>query len=401
VAPSSDLSVAIVSAVRTPIGKYTGSLRHRAATELGTLAARAAIERSGIPPSEIQEVLMGHAIQAGAGQNPARQVLRGAEIPDAIGAATVNMVCGSGLKALHWGFQAIRAGDFDRVLVGGMESMSRAPYLLPPSLRWGNPPGPHVMDDAMQRDSLIDAYEEHEIMGLTGERVAKKFGISRAEADEFGVRSHVRAARAVADGTFASELVEVPRGSARDDPGLSKDETPRADTTLESLAKLPTVFSKDGVLTAGNSSRLADGASALVLASAAEVARRQLRPLAWIHSSGEGGVHPRDVMEAPIPTVREHLRRTGLTPADFDRVEHNEAYSTASIAVQRTFGFTEEQFNVHGGAVGLGHPIGSSGARIVVTLVHELVRARAHRGLATLCMGGGNGLSLIVVRDER
>ncbi len=390
--------VAILSAVRTPIGRYGGSLKSIPATQLGAVAARAAIERAGRLPSDLQEVLFGHAIQAGAGQNPARQVLRGAGIPDAVGAATVNMVCGSGMKAIHWGVQAIRVGDFDRVLVGGMESMSNSPYLLPGSLRWGSPPGPHVLDDAMQRDSLIDAYDEHELMGLTGERIARKFGISRAEADAFGLRSHLRASRAVADGIFAAETVPILPESNPARPGLALDEAPRADTTLEKLARLASAFVPNGILTAGNSSKLSDGAAALVLASAGEVERTGARPLAWIHSTGESGVHPRDVMESPIPTVREHLRRTGLTPADFDRVEHNEAYATASIAVQRTFGFTEEQFNVHGGAVALGHPIGASGARIVVTLVHELVRSNGHRGLATLCMGGGNGLSLIVER---
>ena len=391
-------SVAILSAVRTPIGRYGGALRAVPATVLGTHAARAAIDRSGIPPAEIDEVLFGQAIQAGAGQNPARQVLRGAGIPDAVGAATVNMVCGSGMKAIQWGFTAIRAEEVDRVLVGAMESMSNSPYLLPGSLRWGSPPGPHTLDDGMQRDALVDAYTEHEIMGLTGERIARKFGLTRVEVDTFGLRSHVRAVKATEDGTFSSEIVAIPSDLTPGAPGLARDEAPRADTTLEKLAKLKPAFAPDGVLTAGNSSKLSDGAAALVLASRREVERRGLKPIAWVHSAGEGGVHPRDVMEAPISTVRNHLKRTGLTPGVFDRVEHNEAYASASLAVQRTFGFTEEQFNVHGGAVALGHPIGASGARIVVTLVQELVRSRTRLGLATLCMGGGNGLSLIVDR---
>ncbi len=396
--PVEERSVAILSAARTPIGKYGGALRGLAAPALGTATARAAIERAGLSPSEVQEVLFGHGIQAGVGQNPARQVLRGAGVPDSVGAATVNMVCGSGMKAVHWGFQAIRAGDFDRVLVGGMESMSNAPYLLPGSLRFGSHPGSHTLDDAMQRDSLIDAYEEHEIMGLTGERIAKKFGISRAEADAFGLRSQLRAVAATNDGSFSAEIVPIPAGAVPGSPGLVHDEGPRADTTLEKLAQLPKAFAPDGVLTAGNSSRLSDGAAALVLASAKEVRRTGAKPLAWIHSTGESGVHPRDVMESPIPTVREHLARTGFAPSDFDRVEHNEAYSTASIAVQRSFGFADDRFNVHGGAVALGHPIGASGARIVVTLVHELNRSNGHWGLAAICMGGGNGLSLIVER---
>lgn len=391
-------SVAILAAVRTPIGRFGGTLRAVPATRLGTLAARAAIERAGWTPSDVEELLFGQAIQAGAGQNPARQVLRGAGVPDAVGAATVNMVCGSGMKAIHWGYSAIRAGDFDRVVVGAMESMSCAPYLLDGAMRWGSSPGPHTLDDGMQRDALIDAYDEHEIMGLTGERIAKKFSLTRAEVDAFGLRSHRRASEAVAAGTFVSEIVPVPPAITPGGEGLDHDEAPRADTTLERLARLKPAFAPDGVLTAGNSSKLSDGAAALVLASAREVRRRGARPIAWIHSAAESGVHPRDVMESPIPTVRRHLEKTGLRPSDFDRVEHNEAYASASIAVQRTFDFSEEQFNVHGGAVALGHPIGASGARIVVTLVHELLRSQTTLGLATLCMGGGNGLSLAVDR---
>ena len=395
----SELSVAILSAVRTPIGKFGGALRALSAPTLGSHVARAAIERSGIPAAEIEEVLFGQGIQAGVGQNPARQVLRGAGIPDSVGAATVNMVFGSGLKAILLGFTAIRAEEFDRVLVGGMESMSNAPHLLPGSLRWGSKPGPHTMDDAMQRDGLMDAYDEHELMGLTGERVAQHFGLTRADVDAFALRSNQRAVKAMEDGTFSSEVVPVPPGLVPGSPGLARDECPRADTSLQALGKLKPAFAPSGVLTAGNSSQISDGAVALVFASRREVERRGLKPIAWVHSTAEGGVHPRDVMEAPIPTVRKHLERTGLTPSDFDRVEHNEAFSSASIAVQRTFGFTEEQFNVHGGAVALGHPIGASGARIVVTLIQELVRSNSRLGLATACMGGGNGLSVVVDRS--
>jgi len=397
---SSPRSVAILAAVRTPIGRFGGALRSVPATRLGTLAARAAIERAGWTPSDVEQVLFGQAIQAGAGQNPARQVLRGAGVPDSVGAATVNMVCGSGMKAIHWGYSAIRAGDFDRVVVGAMESMSSAPYLVDGAMRWGSLPGPHTLDDGMQRDALIDAYDEHEIMGLTGERIAKKLGLSRADVDAYGLRSHLRAAHAVAAGTFASEMVPVPAELTAGGAGLDHDEAPRADTTLEKLARLKPAFAPDGVLTAGNSSKLSDGAAALVLASAKEVRERGTKPLAWIHSVAESGVHPRDVMESPIPTVRKHLAQTGLKASDFDRVEHNEAYSSASIAVQREFGFADDRFNVNGGAVALGHPIGASGARIVVTLVHELVRSNTSLGLATLCMGGGNGLSVAVDRSN-
>ncbi len=393
---TSPVKVAILSAVRTPIGRFGGSLKALSAARLGTVAARSAVERAGLSPEEIEEVVFGQVIQAGAGQNPARQVQRGAGIPDSVGAVTVNMVCGSGMKAIHWGVSTIRAGEYDRVLVGGMESMSNAPYLVDGMIRWGIRPGPRVFDDAMQRDGLIDAYEDHEIMGLTGERIAQKYGLSRSEIDAFAVRSNMLAVHATADGTFAREIVPVPAGLAPGLIGLDHDETPRADTNLEKLAKLKPAFLPDGVLTAGNSSKLSDGAAALVLASEREVHRTGARPLAWIHSTAESGVHPRDVMEAPIPTVRKHLEKVHLTPQDFARVEHNEAYASASLAVQRAFGFTEEQFNVNGGAVALGHPLGASGARIVVTLVHELVRSKERLGLATLCMGGGNGLSTVV-----
>jgi acetyl-CoA C-acetyltransferase len=392
--------VAVLSAVRTPIGKYTGSLRGYRAPELGAVAARAALERASLAPHEIEEVLFGESIQAGVGQNPARQVLRAVGIPDEVGAATVNMVCGSGMKAIHLGAALVRAGDFDRVLVGGMESMSNAPFLVDGAVRWGVRPGARTLDDSMQRDSLVDAYEEHELMGLTGERVAEKLSLSRADVDRFGLRSHLRASSALASGLFDAETVAVPSDPGRGLPGLARDEGPRPDTTMEGLAKLKPAFTPHGVLTPGNSSRLADGAAALVLASEREVSRRQVRPLAWIHSTGESGVSPRDVMEAPIPTVRKHLERTGLTPGQFDRIEHNEAYASASIAVQRAFGFSDDRFNVNGGAIALGHPIGSSGARIVVTLAYELARANGRLGLATLCMGGGNGLSLVLERDR-
>ena len=391
--------VAVLGAARTPIGRFGGSLRPFRAPDLGVVAAREAIARAGLRPVEVEEVLFGHGIQAGVGQNPARQVLRGVGVPDDVGAVTVNMVCGSGMKAIALGSALVRAGDFDRVLVGGMESMSNAPFLVDAEVRWGIRPGPRTMDDAMQRDALIDAYAEHELMGRTGERIARKLSLTREEVDRFGLRSHLRASSAVADGTFGPETVAVPPAPSRGSAGLARDEGPRADTTLEKLARLPPAFGADGILTAGNSSKLSDGAAALVLASEREVARRGARPLGWIHSLGESGVAPPDVMEAPIPTVRRHLERIGARPAEFDRVEHNEAYASASIAVQRAFAFADDRFNVHGGAIALGHPIGASGARIVVTLAYELQRSGGRLGLATLCMGGGNGLSLVLERD--
>ena len=387
-----------MAAARTPIGKFGGALRGTPAVALGTLAARAALERSQIPATDVGEVIFGHCIQAGTGQNPARQVLRGVGIPDASGAVTVNMVCGSGMQAIISAAQAIRAGDFDVMLAGGMESMSSAPFLLPARARWGLAPATVPMDDAMLRDALLDAYGEHEHMGHTGERIARQLGLTRAEVDAFALRSHVRAAEAVRSGTFAHETVAVPASATPGRPGLDRDEGPRGDSSLEGLGRLRPSFDPAGILTAGNSSQLSDGAAAVVLASETAVRARGLEPLAWIHSARVGGVPPERVMESPIPTVRSHLEQTGLAPKDFDRVEHNEAFSSASIAVQRAFGFSDERFNVHGGAVALGHPIGASGCRIVVTLAYELARVDGKLGLATLCMGGGNGLSLILER---
>ena len=390
--------VAVLSAVRTPIGKYGGALKGVSAVALGTLVVRSALERARLPAAEVPELFFGHCIQAGSGQNPARQVLRGAGIPDTAGAVTINMVCGSGMQAVISASQAIRSGDFDLVVAGGMESMSSAPYLVPSSARWGLRYGSSTLDDAMLRDALLDAYGEHEHMGLTGERIARDLGLTRAEVDAFALRSHLRAAEASAKGIFDDEIVEVPAQIVPGSPGLRRDEGPRGDTTLAGLARLRPSFAPGGVLTAGSASQLSDGAAAVLLASEAEVQRRGLTPVAWVHSSMVSGVAPERVMESPIPTVRKHLERTGLRPADFDRVEHNEAFASASIAVQRAFGFTEEQFNVHGGAVALGHPIGASGCRILVTLVQELTRSRTHLGLATLCMGGGNGLSVVLDR---
>ena len=391
--------VAILSATRTPIGKYGGTLRAVPAVQLGALAAQAAVVRSGVPPVQIPEVVMGHCLQAGTGQNPARQVLRSVGIPDSSGAVTVNMVCGSGMRALLLASAMIRAGDIDVALVGGMESMSGAPFLVPSAVRWGMKPGAVPLEDEMMRDSLLDAYGEHEAMGHSGERIAQKLGLTRADVDAFSVRSHRLAAQANADGTFDAETVPVPTSLGLKVPFVH-DEGPRGDSTLESLGRLKPSFRPDGLLTAGNSSQLSDGAAALVLTSEEEARRLGRPPIAYLHSHEVGGVRPSDVMEAPIPTVRAHLDRVHIAPADIDRVEHNEAFASSSIAVQRAFGFTDHQFNVHGGAVALGHPIGASGARIVVTLVHELVRSNSHLGLATLCMGGGNGLSLLVERER-
>ena len=395
----SSARIAVLSAVRTPTGKYGGSLRATRAVDLGVIAVREALQRARVPAADVPALYFGPCIQAGNGQNPARQVLLGSEGPVTAAGVTVNMVCGSGMQAILFAAQAVRAGDVPLVVAGGMESMSTAPYLVPGRARWGLRYGNATLDDAMLRDSLLDAYGEHEHMGLTGERIAASLQLTREDVDRFALRSHHRAAAATREGTFRDEIVPVPASLTPGANGLDVDEGPRGDTTMERLASLRPSFSPTGILTAGNSSQLSDGASALVLASAEEAARRGVEPLAWIHSGMVSGVPPSQVMESPIPTVRRHLERTGFSASEFGRVEHNEAFSSASIAVQRAFGWSDDRFNVHGGAVALGHPIGSSGARIVVTLAHEMRRARVARGLATLCMGGGNGLSLILERE--
>ena len=386
--------VAILSAVRTPIGKFGGGLSKVPSPFLGKIAAGAALERAGVRPDQIEEVIFGCGIAAGVGQNPARQVLIHSGIPPNVGAVTVNKVCGSGMKSLMFASSEIRAGDLSLVLAGGMENMSNAPFLLPARARWGIRLGDVPILDAMQNDGLTDAYD-HQSMGMTGERITQRFHISREEADEFALESHLRAHRASEDGRFAEEIVAVP-ASVTGSTEVRRDEGPRGNSTREKLSTLRPAFLPGGILTAGNSSQLSDGAAALVLASEKMAAELSRPPLAWIRSSQVGGVAPADVMESPIPTVRAHLQREGLGVADLDLFEHNEAFSTASIAVRRALEVPDRIFNVNGGAVALGHPIGCSGARIVVTLLHEMIRRKAFRGLATLCMGGGNGTSLIL-----
>ncbi|HKS59384.1 MAG TPA: acetyl-CoA C-acyltransferase [Thermoplasmata archaeon] len=392
--------VAIVGAARTPLGKHGGALRNTPAVALGAVATVEALRRARVAPREVPELVFGHCIQAGAGQNSARQVLRRSGLRDTAGGVTVNKVCGSGMKALLFATAEIRSGEFPLAVAGGMESMSQAPFLLPSKFRWGQRYGDVVAEDAMLKDALLDAYGEHEHMGATGERIARRFHLTREEVDRFALRSHQRASEARDSGLFDAEIAPVPPDQTPGAEGLARDEGPRGDTSLEKLGRLRPAFSAKGLLTAGNSSQLSDGAAALVIMSEAEATRRGVDPLAWVHSGVVSGVSPPRVMESPIPAVRAHLKRSGFSAKDFDRVEHNEAFASASIAVQRALGFSEAQFNVHGGAVALGHPIGASGARIVVTLLYEMMRAKSRLGLATLCMGGGNGLSLILDRRE-
>jgi acetyl-CoA C-acetyltransferase len=384
--------VVIVSGVRTPVGRFGRSFRDIPAPRLGALVIAAAVERAGIQVESVDEVIMGNVISAGLGQNPARQAAIFAALPVEIGAYTVNKVCGSGLKAVMLAAQAIKAGDGDIIVAGGMENMSASPHLIK-SLRWGLRMGDASVTDAMLNDGLWDAYNDFH-MAITGERVAAKFGITRQEADDFSVKSNRKAMAAINEGRFREEIVPVESGGV----AVDRDECVREDTSVEKLAKLQPVFKKDGILTAGNVSKLSDGAAALVVMSGAKARELGLRPLARIVEYAVGGTKPEDVMEAPIPTVEKLLKKTGFTIGDIDLVEHNEAYAAASLVIERELGIPEEKMNVNGGAVAIGHPIGCSGARILVTLLYALKEKGLERGLATLCLGGGNALAMIVER---
>ena len=388
--------VVIASAVRTPIGKYGKALRDVPAPRLGALVVRAAIERAGLAPSEVQEVIMGTAIAAGQGQAPARQAALWAGVPEDVGAVTVNKVCASGMKAVTIGFDAIRAGHESIVVGGAMESMSQAPYLVREA-RWGVRHGNAPFLDGMIYDGLRDAFSDIH-MGVTGDTVARKFGITREAQDRFALESHTRVIKAQRGGKFRDEIVPVEVRADGKAVTFDQDEGVRPDTTLEKLARLKPVFTPDGTVTAGNASQLSDGASALVVMTREEADARGIKPLARIVDYATSGVKPDDVMEAPIPTVRKLLAKTGLAIDDFDLVEHNEAYASASLTIMKVLGVPHEKLNVHGGAVALGHPIGCSGARIVTTLVHAMRDRGAERGLATLCLGGGNGMALALER---
>ena len=387
--------VIIARPVRTPVGKFGRSLRDVQATELGALVIREAVRRAGITPEDVDEVIMGNVISAGLGQNPARQAAIHAGLPVEVGALTINKVCGSGLKAIMLGAQAIRAGDAEVVAAGGMESMSNAPYLIR-YMRWGLKFGDAKIIDSMIQDGLQDAYHKYH-MGVTGEIIAEKYGITREEADEFALNSHRKAVKATNEGNFKEEIVpvEVPRDDGSQDL-LERDECPRPDTSKASLAKLKPVFKENGILTAGNSSQLSDGASALVLASKEKAERLGIEPWVRVVDYAAGGVKPELVMEAPIPTVKALLKKTQLSMDDMDLVEHNEAYASASLVVARELNVDMKKFNIKGGAVALGHPIGCSGARILTTLIYALKETKGSRGLATLCLGGGNAVAMIV-----
>ncbi len=389
--------VVIVSGVRTAQGKFGGSLKNFSAPQLGGMVIKEAVKRANLKPKDVDEVIMGNVVSAGLGQNVARQALINAGIPYEVGALHVDKVCGSGLKAVVLAAQAIKCNDADIIVAGGMESMTNCPYILDKA-RFGYRLFDGKIIDSMVKDGLWDVYNDYH-MGNTGEVVANKYKITRLDCDKFAFGSQMKAAKATENGWFKDEIMPIEIPQKKKDPIIfDKDEGIRADTTLEKLAKLPPFFKKDGVVTAGNASQITDGASAVVVMSEEKAKKLKLKPLAKITGYNTSGVEPANVMSAPIPGVKKLLKDMKLSINDIDLVEHNEAFSSASVALIKDVGIPEKIFNVHGGAVALGHPIGCSGTRILVTLMYAMKNLKKHRGLATICLGGGNAVSMIVER---
>jgi acetyl-CoA C-acetyltransferase len=386
--------VVIAGAVRTPLGKFGGALASLTAPELGALAAKAALERAGVRPQDVEETIMGNARPAGVGPNPARQIAHRAGIPDTSVAYTVNMACGSGLRAILSACQAIVAGDREVVLAGGAEAMSRVPYLVE-GARWGLKMGHQRLTDAMYRDGFLCPLCE-QVMGETAETLADRYRISRAEQDAYSAESQQRCERARKAGLFKDEIVPVSVPGRNGPVTVADDEHPRDGVTAESLAKLPPVFRKEGTVHAGSSSGLVDGAAAMVVMSAEAARRLKVKPQARIAGYASGGVDPAVMGIGPVPAMRALLEKHSLAIGDIDLIEINEAFAAQVIACQRDLGFDPARTNVHGGAIALGHPIGATGARITVTLIHEMLRRRARRGVATLCISGGLGLALLL-----
>ncbi len=386
----------ILSAVRTPIGKYLGSLADAPAPQLGAVAIREALTRAGAPADRVDEVIVGNVIQAGLGQNPARQAALKAGLPDSIAACTVNKVCGSGLKAVMLAAQAIRAGDADLVVAGGIENMSRAPHLLF-GTRAGWKYGDQKAVDAMIHDGLWCAFEGWH-MGEAAEHIASKCSVSRQEQDRFSAQSQQRAAAAWEKGAFAAEVVPVTVGSGAKAKTLDQDESIRPETTREGLAKLKPAFREGGSVTAGNASTLSDGAAAVVVASPRTADRLGRKPMARVLAYATSGVAPKDIFIAPVLAVRQVLQKADMKLADIDLFELNEAFAAQMLACGKELGLDEAKVNVNGGAIALGHPIGASGTRVLVTLLHALEQRGLQRGLASLCLGGGNAVAMIVER---
>ncbi|MBS4173365.1 acetyl-CoA C-acetyltransferase [Bacillus sp. FJAT-49736] len=387
--------VVIVSAVRTAIGGFNGSLKNISAPELGGLVIKHAIERAGVKAEQIDEVIMGNVLQAGLGQNPARQAAIKAGVPESVSSMTINKVCGSGLKAVHLATQAIVAGDADIIVAGGMENMSQAPYLLN-NARDGFKMGDQKLIDSMIQDGLWCAFNDYH-MGITAENLCDRYKISRDEQDQFAAISQAKAAQAIEAGRFKDEIVPVEIPQRKGEPLLfDTDEYPKKGTTAEKLSTLRPAFKKDGSVTAGNASGINDGAAAVVVMSKQKADELGIKPLVTIKSNANAGVDPSVMGIGPVTAVKKALEKAEMSLADMELIEANEAFAAQSIAVDRELKFNKEILNVNGGAIALGHPIGASGARILVTLIHEMQKRQAKTGLATLCIGGGQGVATIV-----
>lgn len=387
--------IVIVDAVRTPIGGFNGALSSLPAPKLGEAVIRALLQRTKIAPDAISEVIFGHVLTGGGGQNPPRQAAIHAGLPAGTPAWTVNQVCGSGLRAVALGYQAIRNGDSAVVIAGGQESMSQAPHVA--RLRTGVKMGDATLVDSMILDGLTDAFNRYH-MGITAENVAKKYSITREEQDQFALASQQKAGAAIKAGRFGDEIVPVTIADKKGEIRVEADEFPRPDTTIETLAKLRPAFDKDGTVTAGNASGINDGAAALLLMSRADAEKYGLSPLARIASWAHAGVDPAIMGTGPIPASQKALAKAGWTVNDLDLIEANEAFAAQAISVNREMGWDASKVNVNGGAIALGHPIGASGARVLTTLLHEMKRRDAKKGLATLCIGGGMGVAVCVER---
>lgn len=391
--------VVIVSAVRTAIGSYLGSLSKIKATELGAIVIKEALKRANVQPDQVNEVIMGNVLQGGLGQGPARQAAMNAGIPMEIPAMAVNKLCGSGLKAVHLAYQAIQSEEAEIVVAGGMENMSMAPYLLMQG-RTGYRMGNGQIIDSMIQDGLQDAFY-HYHMGITAENIAEKYGLTREAQDEFAAWSQQKTEVAIKEGKFKEEIVPIEIPQRKGDPIIfDTDEFPRAGVTAESLAKLRPAFKKDGTVTAGNASGLNDGAAAFVIMSREKANELGLKPIATIRSNGAAGVDPQIMGIGPIPSSKIALKKAGLTIEDIDLIEANEAFAAQSLAVGQGLNIPNEKLNVNGGAISLGHPIGASGARILVSLLYEMKRQQSTYGLATLCIGGGQGVATIVELEK-
>ncbi len=387
--------VVIVSAVRTAIGTFNGSLAPLSAPELGAVAVSAALERAGVSKEVVDEVILGNVLQAGLGQNPARQAAIKAQLPVEVPAYTINKVCGSGLKAVNLAAQSIMTEDAEIMVAGGCESMTNAPYLLDSRARWGYRMGDNKVIDVMIKDGLWCAFNDYH-MGITAENVAAKYNVTREEQDQLAYESQAKAIKAIKSGAFKQEIVPVTIKGKKGDIIFDTDEYPRENTTLETLRGLRPAFKKDGTVTAGNASGINDGAAALVLMSADKAKQMGIKPLARIMGYASGGVDPSIMGIAPVTATKKALSKAGLAVKDIDLIEANEAFAAQFLAVGKELHFAKEKVNVNGGAIALGHPIGASGARILVTLLHALRDRGAKRGLATLCIGGGQAVTTIV-----